>query len=58
MEPIDKSLREEFYPALFGGEEVDDDPRYLLGHCVKRGGIGIKYSRKSADRGHTTSVEV
>ena len=33
------------------------DLRELLGHAVKQGGIGIPDPRKSAERGHATSVE-
>ena len=32
MEPIESDLRKDFFPALFGGEEVDDDLRDILGH--------------------------
>ena len=36
---------------------MDDDLRELLGHGMKRGGIGISDPGKSKDRGHATSVE-
>ena len=36
MEPIELVLWEDFYPYLFGGEEVDDDLRELLRYGVKR----------------------
>ena len=34
--PIEDALREAFFPALFGGEEVSADHREILGHSVKR----------------------
>ena len=30
MEPIESALRGDFFPALFGGGELDDDLRELL----------------------------
>ena len=51
------ALREDFSPALFGGQEVDYELRELLRHGAKRGGIGIKYPSKSAERGHAMSVK-
>ena len=49
MELIKSALREDFYPTLFGQEEVYDDLRHFLGHGVKRDGIGIPDPRKSAE---------
>ena len=37
---------------------MGDELREILGHGAKRGGIGIPDPRKSAERGHATSVEV
>ena len=41
MGHIEEALREKFFPALFGGEEINADFRQILGHSVKYGGIGI-----------------
>ena len=41
MVHIEDTLREALFPALFGGEEVSDDLREILGHSVKHGGLGI-----------------
>ena len=35
MGPIEEALREKFFPALFGGEEITADFRKILGHIVK-----------------------
>ena len=39
--PIEESIREKFFPALFGGEEINANFRKILGHSVKHGGLGI-----------------
>ena len=57
MEPIESDPRKEFLPFLFGGEEVDDDPRELLGNGVKRGRVGIPYPRKLVEPVHETPEE-
>ena len=42
MDPIEEAIREEFLPALFGGDlTVDDDLRELLALGVKRAGLGL-----------------
>ena len=41
MVPIEEALREKFFPALFGGEEINADFRKILGHSIKHGGLGI-----------------
>ena len=41
MGPIEEALREKFFPALFGGEEINSDIRQILGHSVMHGGLGI-----------------
>ena len=43
--PIEDALREAFLPAILGRGEVNDDLREILGHCVKRVGLGIPYPR-------------
>ena len=35
MGPIEEALREKFFPALFGGEEINADFWKILGHSVK-----------------------
>ena len=57
MEPIESDPRKEFLPFLFGGEEVDDNPRELLGNGVKRGRVGIPYPRKLVEPVHETPEE-
>ena len=41
MGPIKGSLREAFFSALFGGDEVRSGLREILGRSVKCGGLGI-----------------
>ena len=41
MGPIEEDLRDKFFPALFGGEEINSDFRKILGHIVKHGVLGI-----------------
>ena len=41
MRLIKGALREAFFPALFGGEEVSTDLREILSHSVKPGVLGI-----------------
>ena len=55
MVPIEDFLREAFSTALFGREEVSADLRKILGHSVKRGGLGIPYPRMSVDLAYNTS---
>ena len=43
MGTIEDAQREAFFPALFGGEEVSSNLREILGHSMKRGGLGIPY---------------
>ena len=52
---MDDDLREAFFPALFGGEEVSADLREILGHSVKCGGLGIPYPQLLAERAYNTS---
>ena len=35
MGPVEESLREKFYPALFRGKEINVDFRKILGHSVE-----------------------
>ena len=55
MFPIDEALRETFFPALFGGEEVDADCRKIICHSVNPGGLGIPDPRLSEDSTYNTS---
>ena len=48
MGPIEENLREKFFPALFGGEEINSDFWKILGHSVKYGGLGIPEPQLSA----------
>ena len=53
--PVDYALIEALLPAMFGGEEVSADLREILGHSVKRSGLGIPDPRMLAERAHNTS---
>ena len=39
MGPIEEALREKFFPALFGVEDINADFRKILGHGVKDGSL-------------------
>ena len=54
MGPIEDALIEAILPALFGGEEVRAYLREILGHIVKRGGLGIPEPRLSSERAYNT----
>ena len=54
MGPIEKALREKFFPALFRGEEINADFWNILGHRVKHGGLGIPDPRLSAKSEYKT----
>ena len=55
MGPIEEALREKFFPALFGGEDITSNFRKILGHSVKHGGIGIPYPQQSVESAYITS---
>ena len=55
MGPIEDYLREAFFPELFRGGEVSTNLREILGHNVKRVGLGIPDPRLSAERAYNTS---
>ena len=55
MGNIEEALREKFFHALFGAEEINNDFWKILGHSVKHGGIGITDPRFSADSAYNTS---
>ena len=50
MFPIEDALIEAFSPTLLVGEEVSANLREILGHSVKRGGLGIPDPRLSTER--------
>ena len=58
MDPIKDTLIEDFFPALFGGEEISANLREILGQSVKRGGLGIPDIQISAERAYNTSKSV
>ena len=53
--PIEEALRENFFPWLFGGEEITADFRKTLGHSVKHGSLGIPDPRLSSECAYNTS---
>ena len=53
--PIEEALREKFFPALFGGEEINSNFRKSLDHSVNHGGLGIPDPRLSAESSYNTS---
>ena len=55
IDPIEESLRDKFFPALFRGEEMNANFRKILGHSVKHGGLCIPDPRLSAERAYNTS---
>ena len=55
MGPIEDSLREAFFPAIYGGKEVSADLREILGHSVKHSGLGIPYPWLLVEHAYNTS---
>ena len=55
MVHIEDTLREALFPALFGGEEVSDDLREILGHSMKRVGSDLTDPCLLAKRAYNTS---
>ena len=53
MGPIEEVLREKFFPALFGGEEINADFLQNLGHSVKYSGFCIPDQRLSAESAYS-----
>ena len=53
--PIEEALRDKFFPALFGGEEINDNFRKILGHCIKHGVLGIPDPQLLAESVYNTS---
>ena len=54
MGPIEKALRNKFFPTLFGGEGIKTNFREILGHIVKHGGVGIPGPYLSEDSVYNT----
>ena len=44
-----------FFPALFGGEDINTNFGQTLGHSVKHGGLGIPDPNLSAESAYNTS---
>ena len=55
MSPIEEALREKFFPALFGGDEINANFWEILGHSIKHGGLGIPDPFLSAESTYNTS---
>ena len=53
----EEALREKFFPALFGGEDINADFWKILGHSVKHGGSGIPNPWLSEKSAYNTSKE-
>ena len=58
MGTIEEALRDKFFPALFGGEEINANFRKILGYSVKHGGLGIPDPRLSAEIAYNISKAV
>ena len=54
IDPIEYSLREAFFLAIFGLEEVSANLREILGHIMKPGDLGTSDPRLSAERAYNT----
>ena len=55
MGPIEEAIREKFFPALFGGEEINTYFWQILGHSIKHGRLGIPDPRLSVESAYNTS---
>ena len=55
MSSIEEALREKFFPALLGGEDIKTNFRKILGYSHKHGGLGIPDPRLSAEIAYNTS---
>ena len=55
MGPIEDALREKLFFALLRGKDINANFRKILGHSVKRGGLGIPDPRLSAEILYNTS---
>ena len=55
MGPIEETLKEKFFPLLFGGGEITANFWKILGHSLKHGGQGIPDPRMSKESAYNTS---
>ena len=55
MGPIEGALREKFFPALLGGEDINTDFQQILGHSINHGGLYVPKPQLSADSSYNTS---
>ena len=55
MGPIEEAIRENLFPALFGGEDINANFRKILGHSVKHVGLCIPDPRLSVESAYNTS---
>ena len=53
--PIEDSQGDKFFPALFGGEEINADFCKILGHSVKHGRLCILDTRLSVESAYIIS---
>ena len=58
MGTIEEAIREKFFHALFGGEEINAIFQQILGYSVKHGGLDITDPRLSAESAYNTSKAV
>ena len=57
MGPIEEALKEKFFPALFGWEEINANFQQIIGHSLKHGGLGITDPQLSEESAYNTSKE-
>ena len=55
MGPIEEALREKFFPALYGGDDITTNFWKILGHSIMHGGLGILDPRLSVESAYNTS---
>ena len=55
MGPIEEALKEKFFPALFGGEDINTNFWQILGHSVQHGSLCISDPRLSAETTYNIS---
>ena len=55
MGPIEEALREKFFPAKSGGEDINAYFQIILGHSVKHGNLVILDPRLSVESAYNTS---
>ena len=55
MGPIEEALKEKFFPALFGWEEINANFQQIIGHSLKHAGLGIPDPQLSEESAYNTS---